>query len=194
MKNLSKLLLSVLIISVFSCGRVKTYEQEESVFNEHEKLNQMPSVVTEDKNFETSTFTSIPGKDMTRVPLCPVIYYVEDGVLYSSEKYHALYLVYSNDSTNKMTYQYSIIFDTKQEPDSAGWVSLDFKGVDIPRIPNTHLSGIIMRNYYGPLVDESTHSHGWPDAVLFNSTKEIANGRDKNMLNPQLEKLLNYIK
>ena len=155
--------------------------------------NYSKSVET-DKDFETTTFTYIPGKDLNRVPLCEVKYYVENGVLYSSERYHALYLVYSNDSTNRMSYQYSILFDTKQEVDSAGWYSLDLKDVDIPRIPCTHLSGIIMRNYYGNLLPDPVMYVGWPDAVLYNTCPQIAHGQVRTVITPEIEKLLPLIK
>lgn len=144
-------------------------------------------------SYSESMFTTYAGDFEPRADFCPVRYYAKDGVLYSSEKYHALSLYYSKDSDNSLSYLYMVIFDRNQEADADGWFSLDLKDADIPRIPDTHLSGVIMKNYYGDLT-AGQKNYIWPDAALYNNTKEVGNGRDRKVMDAQIVNLLPYIR
>lgn len=65
---------------------------------------------------------------------------------------------------------------------------------EIPRIPDTHMSGVIMRNYSGELEEALGPNHTWPDAVIYNNAKEVAHRQDQNEMTPQLKRLYPYIK
>lgn len=125
--------------------------------------------------------------------VCVVKYYVEDDVLYTSEKFHTVTLIYSNDKDNSMAYQNMIYFDKEQSPDKNGWYKIRINKDDIQRRPDTHISGIVLRSYIGnkyPQIVGKPHAN----ANLFNSTKEIDTDNDRNELSPQLVKLYQIIK
>ena len=143
-------------------------------------------------DYETAEFTYLPNVGAERIKLCDVKYYVNEDTLFSSEKYHTLYVGYSTERDGKLSYVYSIFFDTKQKPNDKGWYYITLSDAEIPRIPFTYLSSIRLRNYFGPLNQKFEGS--WPDAVLFNMCPEIANGQDRNTLTPELTKLLPYLK
>lgn len=65
---------------------------------------------------------------------------------------------------------------------------------EIPRIPDTHMSGVIMRNYSGELEEALGPNHTWPDAVIYNNAKEVAHRQDQNEMTPQFKRLYPYIK
>ncbi len=143
--------------------------------------------------YETQVFTFQETIDSPRHVLCKVSYYVNDDTLFTNERYHFVNLIYSSDSTGEMSYMHMIVFDRNQKPDVDGWYHLTFADEYIPRISGTHLTGIVRRNYYGPLYDASKHT-GHPDAYLYNETPNTTEAPTSHSLTPQLKKLLPYIK
>ena len=142
--------------------------------------------------YETSEFTYLSDNRSKRVKLCDVRYYVNGDTLFTSEKYHALFLSYSSDSTDNLSYTVAVYFDTSQQANVYGWYYLTLSDADIYRIPLTHLSAIRLRNYYGNLVNLN-ESYCWPDAVLYNATQEIVYGQDRDTITSQIAKLLPFI-
>ena len=155
------------------------------------EYNEEP-ITASNECYETSEFTCLPDNRSKRVKLCDVRYYVNGDTLFTSEKYHALFLSYSNDSTENLCYTVAVYFDISQQANDYGWFSLTLMDADIDRIPLTHLSAIRLRNYYGNLVN-TNENYCWPDAVLYNVTKEIVHGHDRDSITPQIAKLLSYI-
>ena len=145
-------------------------------------------------DYETTTFAYVVDVTQPRVKLCDVNYYVNGDTLFSSEKYRALSLYYSKDDENSLSYLYMVIFDIKQSPNDDGWYFLTLSDKEIPRIPDIHLSAVIMRNYCGELEEVLEPNHTWPDAVIYNNSKEVAHRQDRNVMMPQLQKLYPYIK
>lgn len=153
--------------------------------------NQHNTTVTTDYETQWFTYTDSVGGPVKQ--LCETKYYVNGDTLFTSEKYHFLTLAYSFDDDNTLMYQHIIYFDKNQQPDRNGWYHIVFTREDIPREPETHLSGIVLRNCITPL-RASRVGEGHANAYLFNSTHEMARGRDRNILSPQLSKLLPIIK
>lgn len=125
--------------------------------------------------------------------LVVVKYYVNGDTLFSSEKYHFMSLGYSWDADTTMAYMHMIFFDRKQNPDSNGWYRIVIDKENIPREPGTHISSIALRSYFGEKYPDYKH-RPHADAMLFNATKEVGVGRDRNVLSPQLSKLYETIK
>lgn len=124
--------------------------------------------------------------------LCVVKYYVNGDTLFTSEKYHFVSLGYSWDADSTLAYMHMIFFDRKQEMDSNGWYRIVIDKDNIPREPGTHISSIALRSYMGEKYDYKHNPHA--DAHLFNATKEVPAGRDRNILSPQLSKLYKTIR
>lgn len=146
-----------------------------------------------DLDYETTTFAYVVDVKKPRAKLCDVKYYVNGDTLFTSEKYRALGLYYSKDDDNSLLYLYMVIFDIKQSPNE-GWYFLTLSDKEIPRIPDTHLSAVIMRNYCGEHEEALGPNHKWADAVIYNNAKEVAHRQDRNVMLPQLQKLYPYIK
>lgn len=146
-----------------------------------------------DFEYETAMFAYVVDVKKPCAKLCDVKYYVNRDTSFSSEKYRALGLYYSKDDDNSLLYLYMVIFDIKQSPNE-GWYFLTLSDKDIPRIPDTHLSAVIMRNYSGELEEALGPNHTWADAVIYNNAKEVAHRQDRNVMMPQLQKLYPYIK
>lgn len=202
MKNL--FLILGICISLSACSS-SSDKMEDDFDNEFENLFENVEVPTygtvveyvseenTEDNVQTSVFTWIPNEEtMERVDLCPVRYFVSDGVLYSDQKYYSLFLSYSNEKSKRLSYQVAVYFNVNQESNADGWFSLDLKDADIDRIPGTYLSCVRMRNYTGEYVEGLEH-YCWPDAILYNIAPEISLNVNRNM-NSQVKRLLPYIK
>lgn len=124
--------------------------------------------------------------------LCVVKYYVNGDTLFTSEKYHFVSLGYSRDADTTLAYSHIIFFDRKQEKDANGWYQIVIDKETIPREPGTHISSIALRAYMGEKYDYKHQPHA--DAHLFNATREVAPGRDRNVLSPELSKLYQTIR
>lgn len=124
--------------------------------------------------------------------LVVVKYYVNGDTLFSSEKYHFVSLGYSWDTDTTLAYSHIIFFDRKQNPDSNGWYRIVIDKENIPREPGTHISSIVLRAYMGEKSDYKHQPHA--DAHLFNATREVAPGKDRNVLSPELSKLYQTIR
>lgn len=124
--------------------------------------------------------------------LCVVKYYVNDDTLFTSEKYHFVSLGYSWDADTTLAYSHIIFFDRKQNLDRNGWYRIVIDKENIPREPGTHISSIALRAYMGEKYDYKHSPHA--DAHLFNATKEVAPGRDRKVLSPELSKLYETIR
>ena len=157
-----------------------------------ERIPESPD--TPDSDYEITTFAYVVDVKKPRVKLCDVKYYVNGDTLFSSEKYRALSLYYSKNVDNSLSYLYMVIFDIKQSPNDDGWYFLILSDKEIPRIPDTHLSAVIMRNYSGELEEGLGPYHAWADAVIYNNAKEVAHCQDRNEMTPQLKRLYPYIK
>lgn len=132
-------------------------------------------------------------EDNELVEVCPVYYYVSNDTLYTSEKYYYINYLWSSDKDTIMTSSAQVFFDRNQEPNEAGW----YANCVVDKNPlydhtGTHLSAIILRAYDGPLHPSEGLSNA--DAYLYNATKEIARSSDRNVLSPELKKLIPYIK
>lgn len=145
------------------------------------------------EGYESQWFSYPDSTYRNRIDVCKVKYYVGGNIIYTSEKYHFLTLAYSWDCDNTLAYQHIVFFDKSQERDAGGWYTIVINRDDIPREPDTHLSGIVLRNYIG---DKYTCNTGDPhaDAYLYNSSLELSAGKDRNTLSPQLTKLLPIIR
>lgn len=127
--------------------------------------------------------------------LCVVKYYVSNDTLYTSEKYHFVSLIYSNDSDNSMMYQHMIFFDKKQNTNVDGWYSVHLDKNSIPREPDTHLSGFVLNAYIGNKYPNAVSEHKpHANAYLFNATKEIEYENERDELSEELKKLIDIIK
>lgn len=143
--------------------------------------------------YETSEFTYLQENRSKRVKLCDVRYYVNGDTIFTSEKYHALFLSYSNDITDNLSYRVAVYFDTSQQANDYGWYYLTLQNKGIPRVPGTILSSIVLRNYIGPLIEEKSGVY-WANTVLYNIRKDMFVGQDKNIISPEIHKLLPYFK
>lgn len=144
-------------------------------------------------DYESQWFTYTDSVGGPVKQLCEVRYYVNGDTLFTSEKYHFLTLAYSFDDDNSLMYQHIVYFDRTQQPDRNGWYHIVLNREDIPREPGTHLSAIVLRNCITPLRPPK-EGEDQANAYLFNATTEMSRGRDRNLLTPQLSKLLPTIK
>lgn len=182
MKNLFKtILLAVSSVIIFVGCSTKNAESTSS-----------ESLFGGTAEYETQMFCYPDSTCRHLIDLCEVRYYVEDSIIYTSEKYHFITLGYSWDNDTTLAYTHMIFFDRRQEADSTGWYKLVIDKNNIPREPGTHISSIALRSYCGDKYDYKHLPHA--DAMLFNATKEIASARERNTLSPQLSKLYELIK
>lgn len=127
--------------------------------------------------------------------LCPVFYYVDNGVLYTTEKFAGLQLTYSNEADSTIAYVRLIDFDQQQNHNSSGWYSLDVKNANLRKRPHTYLSSISLRCYVGDRIDLYGPNHpSNPMCVLYTSTKLIDFGQGINVMNQNIENLMTYLK
>lgn len=137
-----------------------------------------------------SQWFSYPDSTYTgRATLCKVNYYVSGDTLYTSEKYHFLTLVYSWETDSTLAYQHIVFFD-REQTDSAGWYRLPLNREEIPREPQTYLSGIVLRSYMGDKYDYKNKPHA--DAYLYNIFRGVSDDNVQH-LTPELQKLLPII-
>ena len=143
-------------------------------------------------NYETQWVSYPDSTYKGRTNLCVVKYYCDGNVIYTSEKFHFISLVYSYDKDNSIVGQHIVWFDKFQNPDENGWYKCEINKNEIPKEPGTHLSGIFLMNYYG---DKYQLSVGAPmaNAYLYNATNEIGTANDRNILSTELRKLYNAI-
>lgn len=181
----------LLIFMPFLLSLVCCSQNSKSKFtelNESEKA----AVTSGECNYESQWF-QYPDSNLRDLHnLLVVKYYVNGDTLFTSEKYHFVSLGYSWDVDTTLAYQHIIFFDRKQKPDSNGWYRTVIDKENIPREPETHISSIALRSYCGDSYDYKHKPHA--DAMLFNATKEVASGRDRNVLSPKLLKLYETIR
>ena len=205
MKKNVYLLMIGLAVSFFCCACVGQSESNadetaSTIFlkNYTDSLKSVRNFVFEDKPYDVAKFTYMLKDDpeLKLRDLCPVLYYAEDGVLFTSEKYFVLQLSYSQNSDSTLSYTHFVYFNREQSPNSDGWYSLDLKEQEIPRIPDTHLSAVTLGSYYGGLFTDYSSGCGRSRALgrLYNISKQIFDGREMNTLNDNLENILPYIK
>ncbi len=180
-----KILLPIFIL-LLSCNT-----ERRNVFTE---LNDTPDVAPTSgvKDFETQWFQYSDSTGYNLNDLCVVKYYVNGDTIFSSEKYSFASIGYSWDEDTTLAYHNIIFFDQNQKRNKDGWYSIVIEENYIPREPETHLSSIALRSYRGNRYDYKNETHA--DALLFNVSKEIEAGRDRNVLSPQLKKLYETIK
>lgn len=162
-----------------------------TVFNELNDSETASSTAVE-ADYESQWFQYPDSTCLYLNNLCVVKYYVNGDTLFTSEKYHFVSLGYSWDANSTLAYMHMIFFDRKQEMDSNGWYRIVIDKDNIPREPGTHISSIALRSYMGEKYDYKHNPHA--DAHLFNATKEVTAGRDRNILSPQLSKLYKTIR
>ena len=180
-------ILSMTFILLVGCK--PDYRSIFTVLNENEEAAPTRGVT----DFESQWFQYPDSTCRNLNNLCVVKYYVNGDTVFTSEKYHFVSLGYSRDEDCTLAYQHIIFFDRSQKSNSDGWYMIRIDKSNIPREPNTHISSIALRAYYGDRYD-NTEGRPHADAHLFNATKEVGAASDRNVLSPQLEKLYEFIK
>ncbi len=181
MKIQSQLAAAVLLLCS-SCGRVHNVETNSTASN-------LPAGC----KYETQWISYPDSAYRNRTNICEVKYYCEGNIIYTSEKFHFITLAYSWDSDNSMAYQHIVWFVRFQNTDKDGWYKCSIEKSEIPKHPDTHLSGIVLMNYIG---NKYEHKVGSPmaNAYLYNATEEMAPAKDRNILSPELKKLYEAIR
>ena len=143
--------------------------------------------------YDTAPMTQIAGPHGQVKILGDIKYYVNEDTLFVSEKFHTLMIGYNWNDSGDIAYEYTLFFNLKQERNENGWYYLTLLNKGIPRVPGTILSSIVLRNYIGPLIEEKSGVY-WANTVLYNIRKDMFVGQDKNIISPELHKLLPYFK
>lgn len=193
---MNKLIKSKSIIFIGSLGLLLSGCSGQSGKDNVRNNSEIVELTHENIQYETAMFYKIDFKKDEYVAVKEVRYYVNEDTLFTSERYYSFHMYFSDDDSDSIVNMNSLPFDINQKLNKDGWyyITLGKYKDNIKRynrLPNTRLSAVVLRSYYNGELDSMFSSV--PNAVLFNSTKTMAQSRERNKLDRQLQKLLPYI-
>lgn len=194
MKVNKGVLSGILAILTACSANTKTDNDRETaaIFSSSQKEEVIAQGKEQGEKFPSQVFAYADPSGDGYVVVDTVRYYMKDSVFYTDRQYHTLNVFFSSDTDNSIVYTDWVAFDQKQKSDENGWYRVmvpdNFPEV---RYPDAHISAVVLRSYFKgkPYKDVRRNA----DAYLYNTTKEIGRSSDRNEMDPEIKRLIDYI-